>query len=513
MKLITIISTLACCISASAQYGIIDWKIENYNPADELHLNVNEYKLDGNHPLVYADMQKCWSVKAQLKCGTLGTEQVFLCKEGKPSHQIGKNSLNGDISLGFDNTAQRFFVEVIDKFEEPHRLWAGENVQQDKWYDVMATAIYNADNDSSTLTLTVDGAADSLSYPGKALRHNASVWVIGHGFPGGYPNALQVRNGYIRNLHIDGEPLPRVEGQNPLFTDKFTADPALTVVGDTVYAYVGEDNAGVGGWFNMPHWLCYSSTDMKNWNPRGTVLSAGDFEYASPYGSWAGQVVEANGKFYYYVTLDRKDNREHTIDVAVSDSPTGPFRPARADGSPLISDNMTPDSHRGNADIDPTVLIDDDGTPWMAWGNGDCYMVRLNKNMIELDGEIHKVPLRNYSEGPWLFKRGNLYYNVYASDAPGVQPEQMAYSTAESIDGPWTYRGFVSTSANRGFTIHPSVIQFKDKWYYIYHDGSYNLNGEPGGDCRRSVCAEYLHFNDDGTIKFIPLTQEGLSQE
>lgn len=31
---------------------------------------------------------------------------------------------------------------------------------------------------------------------------------------------------------------------------------------------------------------------------------------------------------------------------------------------------MTTDSHRANADIDPTIFIDDDGTPWMAWGNG-----------------------------------------------------------------------------------------------------------------------------------------------
>ena len=301
--------------------------------------------------------------------------------------------------------------------------------------------------------------------------------------------------------------------QNPIVSHCFTADPAFTVVGNTVYAYVGEDKAGVGGWFNMPHWLCYSSTDMIHWKSHGVVLKASDFPYASPNGAWAGQVVEANGKFYYYVTLDRTDNHEHAIDVAVSESPTGPFHPARTDGKPLITDKMTPDSHRGNADIDPTVLIDDDGTPWMAWGNGDCYMVKLKKNMIELDGEIRKGPLRNYSEGPWLVKRGKLYYNVYASDAPGVQPEQMAYSTAESIEGPWTYRGFVSTSANRGFTIHPSVIQFKGKWYYIYHDGSYNLNGQSGGDCRRSVCAEHMHFNGDGTIKFIPLTQEGLSNK
>ena len=121
--------------------------------------------------------------------------------------------------------------------------------------------------------------------------------------------------------------------------------------------------------------------------------------------------------------------------------------------------------------------------------------------------------MRNYSEGPWLFKRGKLYYNVYASDAPGVQPEQMAYSYAENLQGPWIYGGFISTSTNHGFTIHPSVIEFKGQWYYIYHDGSYSQNGEPGGDCRRSVCAEYLYFNPDGTIRFIPLTQEGLSSK
>ena len=44
-------------------------------------------------------------------------------------------------------------------------------------------------------------------------------------------------------------------------------------------------------------------------------------------------------KLKYYVTLKRKDNQQHTIDVAVSDSPTGPFKPARKDGTPLITDD------------------------------------------------------------------------------------------------------------------------------------------------------------------------------
>ena len=494
---------------AQAQYTLADWKGLKVDTV--LTLNISEYKLDFDHPLPYADMQKQWTVKAELKCGMLGTEQVFVCKEGKESHLIGKNSLHSDISLGYDNTEGRFFVEVIDCDENPHRLWAGPKVEAMRWYQVVAKAQYDATKDESVLELSVDGISNCLCYPGKALRHNASLWVIGHGFPGSSPNSLQVRNGAIRNLEICAEPLPRVVGQNPLFTDRFTADPAFTVVGNTVYAYVGEDQAAPGNWFKMPHWLCYSSSDMMNWTAHGPVLKSEDFIYAAPNSAWAAQMVEKNGKYYFYVTLRCKDKSEHAIDVAVSDLPTGPFIPARRDGTPLITDGMTRDSHRPNADIDPTVFIDDDGTPWMAWGNGDCYMVRLKKNMTELDGEIRKVPLRNYGEGPWLFKRGKFYYNIYASDAPGVQPEQIAYATAERLEGPWTYRGFVSTSANHGFTIHPSVIHFKGKWYYIYHDGSYNLNGSPGGDCRRSVCAEYMYFNADGTIQFVPLTQEGLA--
>lgn len=52
------------------------------------------------------------------------------------------------------------------------------------------------------------------------------------------------------------------------------------------------------------------------------------------------------------------------------------------------------DSPRPNADIDPTIWIDDDGTTWMFWGNGDCYMVKLKLNLVEIDGPVIKVRYR-----------------------------------------------------------------------------------------------------------------------
>ena len=474
-----------------------------------LALKNGECVVTFDRPLSYDYMQKSWTIEASLMCNLLGTEQVYLCKEG------AKGQLAGDVSIGFDNMYQKYFVEVMCADGIPRRIVAGDNVEAGKWYDVRTHAEYNSQSDKTILEIEVKPSSEknfqkkgSITFDGPSLRRDAGMWVIGRGYPGGFPNSLQVLDGGIDEVKISGEALPRVPGQNPLFTDAFTADPAATVVGNTVYLYVGHDKASPGGWFNMPEWLCYSTTDMKSWTAHGPVLAAKDFVGANAGAAWAAQVVEKDGKYYFYVTLDSKEG--HFITVAVSDSPTGPFKEARP-GKPLITDNMTTDSHRPNADIDPTILFDDDGTPWMAWGNGDCYMVKLKQNMVETDGPIIKVPYRNYSEGPWLFKRGDLYYNVYAADAPGVQEEQICYSTASKITGPWTYGGFLTGSAKHGFTIHPSVIEFKDQWYFFYHDGSYPLDGTPGGDCRRQVCVEYLYFNPDGSIKPITLTPDGVS--
>lgn len=478
-----------------------------------IHINCTDLSTNNRSHLFYADFRHSFKISFSACFNTQLTEQVFLCKEGL------KGEIFADLMIGFDPGTEQIFAEIKDNRQKLHRIFAGEKAEKGKWFDITLQSEYKSPQKKSEMALTVRScdtgktATSRIDYPGFALTYNVTKWVIGRGFPGGFPNSLQVRNGLIRNLKIEGIGKERVKGQNPIFTDRFTADPACTVVGNRIYAFVGEDKAGVGGWFNMPHWVLYSSADMINWTDHGVILKASDFPHANPYGAWAAQMVEKDGLYYYYVTLDDTRNGKHMIDVAVSNNPTGPYKPARQDGTPLVTDDMTPDSHRKNADIDPTVFIDDDGTPWMAWGNGDCYMVRLKPNMIELDDEIRHIGLRNYSEGPWLFKRKNLYYLVYAADAPGIQAEQIAYSTATSIEGPWTYRGLLTTSAKYGFTIHPSVNEFKGKWYFFYHDGSYMLNGEPGGDCRRQVCVEEMKFNKDGTIQPITLTEKGIADK
>ena len=79
------------CAHAQKVYTLQDWNIKDYETGKELRLNVSEYKIDDKNPLFYQDMQKEWRLKVEVKCGTLGTEQVFVCKEGKGSFLIGKN--------------------------------------------------------------------------------------------------------------------------------------------------------------------------------------------------------------------------------------------------------------------------------------------------------------------------------------------------------------------------------------------------------------------------------------
>ena len=165
--------------------------------------------------------------------------------------------------------------------------------------------------------------------------------------------------------------------------------------------------------FDMRDWLVFSTRDMKTWTPHAPIMNAKDFKWAKQ-DAWASQAIEKNGKFYFYAAVSHDDSHPGmAIGVAVSDSPTGPFADAR--GSALITNQMTPEGTHSWEDIDPTVFTDDDGTTWIAWGNRDCYIAKLKPNMIEIDGPIRKITPPHFEEGPWLHKRGDLYYLTYAS--------------------------------------------------------------------------------------------------
>jgi len=303
------------------------------------------------------------------------------------------------------------------------------------------------------------------------------------------------------------------KAQNPIIQTNYTADPAPMVHNGTVYLYTSHDeDVTVKNFFTMNDWRCYSSTDMVNWTDHGSILSYKVFEWSRG-DAWAGQCIYRNGKFYYYLPVNQK-NGGNAIGVAVSDSPTGPFKDAI--GKPLLT---------GYGYIDPTVYIDGDGQAYLYWGNPNLWHVKLNEDMISYNLELgivkedlkdenfgyraKKIDNRtaSYEEGPWLFKRNSLYYLLYPA---GGVPEHLAYSTAKSITGPWTYGDTIMHVIKDGgaFTNHPGYIEFKGKSYLFYHNAA--LSG--GGGFKRSVCIEPFTFNADGSIPLIAPTKDGVKE-
>ncbi|UOQ67580.1 glycoside hydrolase family 43 protein [Hymenobacter volaticus] len=288
---------------------------------------------------------------------------------------------------------------------------------------------------------------------------------------------------------------------NPIIKQKYTADPAAFVHKGTVYLYTGHDEAPARQERYVMHdWLVFSSTDMVNWTEHPSPLAVKDFTWAKD-DAWASQVIERNGKFYWYAAVEHATINGKAIGVAVSDSPTGPFKDAR--GSALISSDMTPDDKISWADIDPSVWIDEKGQAYLFWGNTTCYYAKLKPNMTELDGPINKVPLPNFTEAPWVHKRGDWYYLSYASGFP----EKIVYAMSRKIEGPWEYKGILNEIAGNSNTNHQSIIDFKGQSYFIYHNGAINTDG---GSFRRSVCIDYLYYNKDGTLKRVVMTTEGV---
>ncbi|WP_396888784.1 family 43 glycosylhydrolase [Micromonospora reichwaldensis] len=295
------------------------------------------------------------------------------------------------------------------------------------------------------------------------------------------------------------------QADNPIVQHIYTADPAPMVHNGRVYVYTGHDEDG-STYFTMREWRVFSSADMVNWTDHGVPMNLGTFAWADA-DAWAGHVVPRNGKFYWYVPV-RQRGGGMVIGVGVADSPTGPFRDAL--GRPLV----------GNGEIDPHAFVDDDGQAYLYWGNPNLWYVRLNPDMISFSGSPTRIPLTTagfgtrtgnpsrptlYEEGPWVFKRNGLYYNVFAAECCS---EFIGYSTAPGPTGPWTYRGTVMPRQGTSFTNHPGIVDFNGGSYFFYHNGA--LPG--GGGFTRSVAVEKFAYNSDGTIPTMNMTTAGAPQ-
>jgi len=291
--------------------------------------------------------------------------------------------------------------------------------------------------------------------------------------------------------------------QNPLdFGGNIrTADPSGHVWADgRMYLYVSHDEECQPD-FWMKDWYVFSSADLVHWEDHGPVLSVDDLSWADNY-AWAPDCAYKDGKYYFCFPAgtgikDRQNPENSTkwmgIGIAVSDSPKGPFKDAI--GAPLW---------RKPYANDPCLFIDDDGKGYIYFnGGGDYLVAELADDLLSVKGDFYKMDMGGYQpkrEGPWVFKRDSIYY--YTMPENNVT---LTYYMGKTPKGPWQYKGIIMQAERRNN--HHSIVKFKDHWILFYHRWL-DINSTCGE--QRHVCAEYLHFNADGTIQEVKRTVYGI---
>jgi len=227
----------------------------------------------------------------------------------------------------------------------------------------------------------------------------------------------------------------------------------------------------------------YSSDNLKDWKDEGTVYEGATAESWTVDCFWAPEVYERDGKFYIWYSANWKHNptnegENFRIGAAVSDKPTGPFReisnaPLFDPGYPIIDANLYFDDETGKVYLyysrccykNPVESEVADWAKKQGWYNeieeSWIYGIEIKPDFSGVIGEpvlllrppvkmddkqaewesrsvtSHEVN-RRWTEGSYIFKKGDTFYMMYSANFFGGANYAVGYATSKSPLGPFT---------------------------------------------------------------------------
>ena len=320
---------------------------------------------------------------------------------------------------------------------------------------------------------------------------------------------------------------------NPIVTQRYSADSGVMVYNDTVYVYCTNDEFEYSGgtiaensYSKIKTLNCFSSKDLVNWTDHGTISVAGPSgaaKWASC--SWAPcaahKTINGKEKFFLYFA-----NNASGIGVLTADSPTGPWRDPI--GRPLIT-GATPNCSGVTWCFDPAVFVDDDGTGYLCFGGGipnsqfahpkTTRIVKLSNDMTSLAGTPVTIDAPYVFEDSGINKIGGKYYYSYCSNwntsGSRYSTAAIEYMVSDSPTGPYTYAGelfknpgvFFGTWGNN----HHSLFEFKGNYYLAYHARALETAQIGKSLGNRSTQIDKLTIRN-GVISPLTATMKGVSQ-
>ncbi len=312
---------------------------------------------------------------------------------------------------------------------------------------------------------------------------------------------------------------------NPLLDFAFVADPTAVEYNGRLYVYgtydsqqldsVGKEGKNT---YEHIHSLAMMSTDdMVNWTYHGVI----DVKSLSPWGlaSWAPSIVsrvEEDGKTHFYLYYS---NSGAGVGMLTATSPVGPWT------DPLGKALITPFTQGlgdCEAPFDPGVVIDNEGTGWLAFGAGEARtdfqpgnarIVRLGKDLMSLDSELVEIDAPyhfeanelNFINGTWVYTYNTSWkerkeWTYEGKDKPSICC--MSYMTSHTpLDrNSWKYGdNYFKNPMDYGMGAsnnHTHLHKYKGDYYLFYHNLSLQeYKGTKGGF--RSLCVNKVQVDEE----------------
>ncbi|WP_187263318.1 family 43 glycosylhydrolase [Pontibacter beigongshangensis] len=280
---------------------------------------------------------------------------------------------------------------------------------------------------------------------------------------------------------------------NPILPGNF-ADPHILQHQDTFYIY-----ATTGAEATV-----WRSADFVNWKLTKlnwpTSMQQPDI--------WAPGITKGtDGRFYLYTSTN------HNIYAGVADHPLGPFANLLGGDSIFIKNRQWWEKMHS---IDADPFVDDDGQAYLYWGSGFdfkdgiCAVGLLNNDMASFKKQPELITPEGYFEAPHMMKRNDIYYLMYSDGLYYDSTYKVRYAMSDKPTGPFkqgknspilkaTPDGKISGPG------HHSTIKLRDEYYMVYHRHVY-----PFYKGIRQVCIDKMEFEEDGAIKRMVATQEGI---
>lgn len=284
--------------------------------------------------------------------------------------------------------------------------------------------------------------------------------------------------------------------------DVMTHDPVMIVEDGKYYLFSTGNGISV-----------MSSRDMLDWQFEKPVFDnppqwAVDMIDGYKGHTWAPDIIYHDGLYHLFYSCSAFGKNTSAIGHATNktlnpDSPDFKW----VDHGPVIQ--SVPNRDAWNA-IDPNLIIDDSGTPWMAFGSfwDGIKMVRLSddmntvcepqewyslsrrKNPAEASGEEAGD---NAVEAPFIIKHNDFYYLFVSFDycCRGLDSDyKVVVGRSKEVCGPYLDRNGKPMEHGGGTLViegndeyagigHCAAYKFGDKYYFVSHAYSIKENGTP----------------------------------